>query len=456
MTESAGDPREQLVIDLNFVPSWARKPPADPAGRPGRTAEAAPDREERRYEDRARSPRPDRRPGAGGRREGRDRFRREREPDAARAPLAPPDERFKALEIAFLPERHGLVPLAQRLARSLRAYALFEVAAMFLTKPDYYQIKLDLPADSAGPLFQCAACKGVFADREAAAIHVFARHFDTFCRKEEREVEPPKGSFVCVARCGLSGELLGPPNHHGYADRLAEVHRGRYPEMPLEAYRKHVENSHDPELIERWKDSMKRQTVYHFGEGEGAVSFTRFSEAEAWFREHCLGKTVREGRHFTVPAAVAHALAEGGLRQAIQEAWQRESRFPLRFSITLRLAFRHLGLHTFKTGQGHTFLTSVVPTALDPSTAVPPLREILDFVTGKPGCTRVEMLAGLRTEAPLDDPNAPAVAEVNTHLRWLVEKGHVIEFSDGRLAVPTATVAKVQMAGGRHKGGRSA
>jgi hypothetical protein len=37
-------------------------------------------------------------------------------------------------------------------------------------------------------------------------------------------------------------------------------------------------------------------------------------------------------------------------------------------------------------------------------------------------------------------------------VQWLVEKGHVIEFSDGRMAVPATAVARVQMA--RPKGGK--
>ena len=51
------------------------------------------------------------------------------------------------------------------------------------------------------------------------------------------------------------------------------------------------------------------------------------------------------------------------------------------------------------------------------------------------------VLPGAQPVAPL-----AAVADVNTQLRWLVEKGHVIEFSDGRLAVPSAAVSRVQMA----------
>jgi len=416
----------------------------------------------------------------------------------------PPDPRLAAIEVSFLPERRGLAPLAHRLARSVRAYSLFEISALFLSKPDYFAVKLDLPdstpADAS--LFQCSECKAIFLDREPAAVHAFARHFDKVCRKEEKAVEAPKGNFVCVARCTLSGTLLGPPNHHGFNDRVMEIHRLRFSSMPFEEYRKKIENIHDAQAIETWKAEMTKQVVYHFGEGEKTVSFERFADAEAYFREHCLPGMVREGRHFIMPATTVHGLEDARLRRLLDEVLQRESRFPLRLSITLRLAFRHLGLHTFKSGDGHTFLTSVVPNPMDAQAAVPLVREILEFIGTHAGCTTQEMLKGLRPDLVPEAP-APAVApaegetpavasetavasaevappavgeapasapvatpaatapvpnnEVTTQLRWLVEKGHVIEFWDGRLAVPHDTVARVQPArphGHSHRDGR--
>jgi len=370
--------------------------------------------------------------------------------------VEPVDERLAALEVSFLPERRGLAPLAHRLAKSARAYSLFEVAALFLSKPDYYLIKIEAPAGLENfSFFQCADCKAVFLDRDSVVGHAFAKHFDKFCTKVEVEGEPPKGNFVCVAKCGLSGVLLGPPNYHGYNDKVAEIHRTRYVDMPLDAYRKRIETIHDAALIEQWKEEMRKQVSYRFGTGETAVTFSRFSEAEAYFREHCLPEAVKETRAVVVPGPVAHAMEQGPLRRVIEDAWQRESRFPLKLSVILRLAFRHLGLHTFKAAGGHTFVTSVIPNAIDPAHAVEGVREILDAVSGKPGCTRAELLALL---VPADQA-APVVegeavppagtqkeADLKRQLQWLVEKGHVIEFSDGRMAVPATAIVRVQMA----------
>ncbi len=475
MTDPAEENKDQVLIDLNFVPNWARKPPSEsaPLQRDARS-------DDRPREDR-RGPRPGDRPDRP-RRDTRDTRDRRSAPGPrpvtdrytapARPEPPPPDPRLNAIEVTFLPERRGLAPLAHRLARSIRAYSLFEISALFLSKPDYFTIKIDLldnaPADQ--PLFQCSECKAVFLEREPAAVHAFARHFDKVCRKEEKAVEPPKGNFVCVARCTLSGTLLGPPNHHGFNDRVMEIHRLRFSDMPFEAYRKRIENLHDAAAIEAWKGEMTKQVVYHFGEGEKAVSFERFAEAEAWFREHCLPAMIREGRHFVMPATDLPGLEDARLRHLLEDCLQDEARFPLKLSITLRLAFRHLGLHTFKSGGGHTFLTAVVPNPMDPTNAVPLVREILESIAEHPGCTIPELIAAIRPNlipAPVvpvtaglaegQTPEAAVAAapvasvspepnEVTTQLRWMVEKGHVIEFWDGRLAVPRDTVARVQPA----------
>jgi hypothetical protein len=118
------------------------------------------------------------------------------------------------------------------------------------------------------------------------------------------------------------------------------------------------------------------------------------------------------------------------------------------------------------------------------------IREILDFVAANPGCTKAELMAQLfpgaapaaegapapvaveaeaeaavpaavEGEAVPVAPVAPVAGAVNPkesefkrQVQWLVEKGHVIEFSDGRMAVPATAVARVQMARPKGKGRR--
>ena len=68
-------------------------------------------------------------------------------------------------------------------------------------------------------------------------------------RREGREpCDPPKGAFTCVAKCGLTGELLGPPNLHGYDARIREMLRTRFPDMDEAHYRSRIEMVRDSDL----------------------------------------------------------------------------------------------------------------------------------------------------------------------------------------------------------------
>jgi hypothetical protein len=80
---------------------------------------------------------------------------------------------------------------------------------------------------------------------------------------------------------------------------------------------------------------------------------------------------------------------------------------------------------------------------MDPGVTVESIRNELTYLCDHPGCTRKELVEALRPDTPLESPE---VAEVVSNLRWLVEKGHVIEFYDGRLSVPSGKSGSVESA----------
>ncbi len=485
MTPENDETKNEVLLDLNFVPTWARKPPeaspyggdfARPEGEGGRHSRRSDDRwdgrEKERFDRR-------RRDGGGGRGPGREeRGGPPRGPQPERFAGAPPagdrepawagdrerggpprGARPEALpplipvEVSFIPDRSGLITIARRIAKMSRAFSLFDVASLFLSQPDYFTLKLAAADPAAGggsetepdplALCQCRECKQIFADLAQGTAHVMARHLETFYRREEQTVEPPQGAFVCVARCGYSGELLGPPNYHSYNDRVMELHRTRFSHLSLDDYRRRIENVHDQALLDQWKEQMKKRTVYRVVAAPEQPPLESFTEVENHFLAHYAAEVVKPGATFTLPGAVSRELEDRRLRRAVMEAWHRENRFPLRLSITLRLAFRHLGLHTFKTATGGNFVTAIVPQALDPETAIPLIKEVLQALEANPGQDRGRLLEVLR---PGEAPDSPAAHDLLAQLRWLVDKGHVIEFSDGRLAVPRSAVRKIQQA----------
>ena len=65
-----------------------------------------------------------------------------------------------------------------------------------------------------------------------------------------------------VAQCGMSGVLLGPPNHHEYTSRLIALHSERFKNMPFEVYKSRIKMMRDEALIEQWKTEQSTKTVY--------------------------------------------------------------------------------------------------------------------------------------------------------------------------------------------------
>jgi hypothetical protein len=323
------------------------------------------------------------------------------------------------------------------LRRSWRAYRLNEIAELFLSRPESHAVKIEIKAAAKGEtaprLYQCTLTRAVFLDRSAAVAHARARGLEKFYEKEETQGDPPTGHFMVVARCGLSGTLLGPPNHHSYARAVQDLHRERYARMPLEEYRSRIQTVRDPELIEQWKQEQCKRLVFREKtDGEPGPEMDR-AQAEAHFEEHHLPKLIVDGRRFIAPAVVMRATEDRAILYAMREAWTSESRRPRTLLFALRPALRHMGMHIFRANGKVAFVTAVQPRPLAPGHAVQPIGEVLDYLHEHPGCTRQQLVDALR---PGKEPTSPEVGEVLNPFRWLIERGHVIEFSNGTLSVP--------------------
>ncbi len=470
----------ELALDLNFVPTWARRPPENPyAGREesgDRDWKAAPPgrREGNRspagrrdgYERRAPRPgngprtgdrggfgerghRPPSAGGAGAHTGGREarisadrersgpRREGERREGGGRRPAREPVARMN-VRVSFLPDRERLSLVVRDIQVSRRAFPLIEIASRFLGRDDLYLVKLELPAPAEGQerktFVQCLECKRVFCRRANAEAHILNDHTDKFFTIEETEVEPPTGVFACVARCGLSGVLLGPPNYHGYNEKIQELWSSRFAHLSKAEYLGRIETVRDEALVEQWKDSLRKRTVYRLKEvpeGQAAEPMTR-AEAQDWMRTRVNGMLRESGRSM-LPGAQARKFDDPSLRAAVSLAWQKESRFPFTLSLALRPAFRHMHLHLFKVNAKETYVTAVAPVPVDLATAPAIVKEIVVFLEAHPGSTRQQVLEGLRPGA---DPESPEAAELLLHLGNLVANGGVIEFFNATLSLP--------------------
>jgi len=452
-----------LILELNFVPQWARKP-ADEAryrgfedrdsdrsrrGRSGGGPGGGRDPAGRSRDPRDQRPRPrPREDSVSPRRDSRSespvggmppprqpssyspgapsRARREHEP----VPAAP-------VTVRFLPEQQALAGLVRQVSSTKRAYPLIELATLLLSKPGFCFVRLDIESEAADAmLYQCKVCRTIALDRGQLEAHVLSEHTDAYFDVEEVEGDTPSGTFVCVAKCGYSGVLLGPPNHHSYNDAVRRIHASRFANLDFNAYKDRIQLSHAPEDVERWKVESSKTVEYRLKEGSEEERAARSaSEVERYMRDNVLPKAVLRTKRAVVTEDIAHKITDMAIKRALREEWMGESRFPLKMSFALRAAFKHKHLYIFKAGKGRggNFVTTVQPAPLDPERAIPEIRDALSYLREHPGTTREQMVAALR---PDDEPDSDAVKALLQPLHWLVDRGHIIEFFNGTLAVP--------------------
>ncbi len=418
---------QELVLNLDFVPTWARKPAENPyAGRdehperPGRGQGAGRPRDRDRGRERQ---------GPSRGKPDRESRGRDRAPRAAQPPPRLP------IQISFLPERHQLAALVRQLAAAEKAYPLTYLAHLLLVKPDFHLIKIEARGDLQ--LHQFKPDGAVFLDLETLRAHAIRKQLAELFDEFIEQTDPPAGQFACVGRCTLSGEWLGPPNYHGYQERLLDLHRTRFPHLKIDEYRARIELVRDPAAIEQWKEQARTRRVYRPKGQPDAAPISREEAVQQLVQRH-LPSWHAAGRRFIMPAALVRELPDSPLRRQIEDAWQREHRNPFTMTLALRPAFRHMKLHLFKAGRGETFVTAIVPKPLDATHAVETIRVMLNLIREHPGWNRTQLAEHLK---PGLDPSSDEARDLLAPLRWLIEKGHVIEFFDGALSAPSAPTA---------------
>lgn len=378
------------------------------------------------------------------------------------------------LEIRVLPEQKALGAVIRRIQTSHRAFPLRDIAWLFLDNPASCLIRIEPLKDQQLMLFQCKVCGLPALTEEEIRAHLVNRHMDDFFDVEEIDCDPPSGAFVVVARCGLSGELLGPPNHHSFNSKVHEMLRTKYPSMTEEAYRARIETVRETEVIEKWRQQCTRKKIYRrkgaaatvaepVPEQAGGSASAESAEhepapkapsmerdvAELVFMREILPEQIASSRHLICTAAVAMQTSSRPLFFALKDTLNRERRFPASLFFALRGAFRHRNLHLFRVNdpKGQDFVMLKQPVLLDPTHAVQALRDVLTFVNDHAACTKAELVAAL---AGGDDAK---VKETLVQLAWLVEKGHVIEYYNDVLSSPLEYPAFRFLPGEKQQGG---
>jgi hypothetical protein len=318
------------------------------------------------------------------------------------------------------------------------AYSLFALARLFLEKPIGYEVLVTAKPES--PLYQVGDNGPVSGNREFLERNAFRFAQRDFYQVDVVESEPIKGNFSNVARCRLSGALLGPTNHHNYQPQLRSLYDQRFSRrMSFTEYQRQIEIVSDAALIERWKEDARKITNYTTLREETPATFASAVEAERHFRSRHLPGLIRSVVEVTIGGASSRRLPDRLLNREIEEAWARETRSPSNMMQELANRFRQSGLHVFRHRRGMLFVSPIRPRALvqehaSVSASVNAIREALATAPGIHGKELLEKLIG-ENASENAEPRRLALA---SDLRWLITEGYVIEFNDGSLDLPKA------------------
>jgi len=420
-----------------------------------------------------------------------------REPRREHIEEQPPHPALEPLpvEVRFLPDPKTLGSIMRKVQNTHFAYPLRDMARLFLENLSACLVRVGPLKDQEAVFWVCKQCGIPAYTEEEIRQHFFTRHFAEYFEAVQTETELPTGTFACVAKCGVTGILLGPPNHHSYNTKVQEILRGRCAGMNPETYRSRITMVREPEAIEQWRKESAMRTLYRFkpaepkapaeaapaettpvenaaeapvenapveNAAEAPVENTpvenapvaeaapvetaapaepapeqplvEYAAAEARFLNEILPKKIHRAGHFTCLAEAARHTPSERLNETLREAYYREVKHPSSLFYALRGAFHHRKMHVFRANnaKGTDFVVRTLPVRMDSTDAVSEIRDILAYVAEHPGCLRSELLHIITQNTP-DNVN-----HIIGQLLWLIERGNLIEYYNGVLAIPAA------------------
>jgi hypothetical protein len=407
--------------------------------------------------DRPRRPQPDRAPAAANKapqvpaprspdpagprplRNDRPRFQRREE-----QPLRPEVEPA-AVQIDFLPEERAFSKIIQQIKQGHIAYPLFGLARMFLERPERHRIRVR-SLDNHTMVYQFGDDGPVSMEPTALERNAFNEKREEFYETLVIEKEPIKGNFSSVARCTLSGKLLGPTNYHAFQPALRALYDQRFSRrMSFDDYRRTIEISSDPQLVEQWKEEARKSVTFQTKDRENPAAFDNLTGVEQHFRTNYLPKLVRRCLAAELSGDTARHIPDRGIIAAIRKARDRENRFPAQIAGALRHGLNQAGLHVFKHKKRILYISTVRPQLFEANQASisSGLAAILSTIRSYSKISRKQLaekalakLIGEKSTEETSEEYQHAKTTLATDLIWLAKAGHVIEFADGTLDLP--------------------
>lgn len=427
-------PTQRLLSALDLGPSWARDAVPRPASRPAKVADSSePDvKPVRRSDDRR-----DR--GFAPRRD-------ERSPrDDRRGPprSGPPNRRFSGpaeevviapapgVKVLIEPNADALHLIAKEVTHVARVYSLFDIAKTLLSQRERFHGIFTVD-QAKPPLYHGHRDHSLWLTKEEAVQHFWRAEWrGDLYEEEEVEIDGPSGNFQVVAKCGLSGKVLGPPNYHAYQSTIRQVHREFYPDMPFDRYAARIITERSEEAVQAWLHTMKTKLRWKpVGQEE-----IEWLEDRMAVEQHFLNNRFPEMYVAThkveIPANTPVKFFSPALLVSFKNAARHAGGHPAIIIPTVCTLLEKEHLPVFKK-QGKLYAGPSRPHPIPDETAFADrMEKIVVWMRANPETKLAKLWKAVLPEGETD-PSSEWLAD----LYWLLSQGHLLLFSDDTLILP--------------------
>ena len=432
MSDPESNPLSDLLSSFALGPSWARAAGGDQKDQSTKRAAKLGDRPNRRDE-RSQDDR------KGGGRE------RDFDRDGRRSPkgrggkfddrrAGPPRSQeiapAEGVRVTLMPDAQAVHLIGKEVHQVARVYPLYDVAKILLAERGRCRAVFEAPEPHA-QLLRGKLDESLFLTRDEAINHLWQSALkEQFIEEETIEVDPPAGNFQLVAKCGLTGLWLGPPNFHAYQVNLRRIHRECFPNMPFEAYSSRVRTERGEEAVNAWLATMTKKTRWRIkGDGDDGWIDDR-NEARRALAARCFDQAFEETRRAEMLASVPSENLSASLMASLKMAGNHARNHPAVLIPAVCKAVEAEHLPVFKR-QGKLYTGPARPHPLPPGQALAERPAIMvDWIrANKPA-----KLEGL-WKAVLPEGGTAPPAEFAADLFWLLHQGHILLFTDDTLVV---------------------
>ncbi|MEI6676332.1 MAG: hypothetical protein WCO57_14275, partial [Verrucomicrobiota bacterium] len=330
----------------------------------------------------------------------------------------------------LIPNPQAIHLIGREVHQVARVYPLFDIARILLAERGRCRAVFEVEP-GASALFHGKLDESLFLTRDEAVRHLWHSDLSKQLVDEETiEVDPPAGRFQAVARCGLSGVWLGPPNHHSYQTNLRRLHRERFGNMPFDVYAAKVRTERSEEAVNAWLETMKQKVRWRIKGGDDDAWIEDRVEAERAVATRCFETAYAEVRTAEISAGILTKHISPALLTSLRIVGSHANQHPAILIPAVCRALEAEHLPVFKRlGKLHTGPARPHALAPDIILAERPAAMVEWIRNSKPA-----KLAGL-WQAVLPEGITEPTPEYAADLFWLLHQGHILLYADDKLAL---------------------